>query len=178
MGVSVPGNQQYMNTMVLPSAQPSSVSTIPEIETIPPSSVPLRQSEDRSIPINQVEILEDGVMNIQPELPVDNNLLVSLPTEHPASYEYLNELRNTFGSLTTNLEAPNATGVQFKRNNCTVWEYPLVDKQTVKIRLALQEGQVFFDLEDILDGVCGIDVTASKIASLTKTLVPVYGYSY
>lgn len=123
--------------------------------------------------INQVEMIEEGVMNIANDMPVDNNLLVSLPAEQPASYEYLNDVRTTYSSIPTTLDTPTATGMRFKRHNCATWEYPMIEKKVVKIRVALQEGVLFLDLEDILEGVCGIDVTPSKIANITKGLVPV-----
>lgn len=152
--------------MVLPS--PNATAT--EID----NSVEIQQQEDRSLPINQVSLIGEGVINLPSELPVEGNHFVSLPTvSQNVSYDsYLDIRPSTFPATTPVLEIPSATEVRFKRPNCVTWNYP-VDKEEVKIRMAIQDGQLFFDLNDILDGVCGYNVIPSKIQSLTKSLLPV-----
>ena len=147
--------------MAIPSTHPATVPTIPDVDA--------RQPEDRALPIGQVEMLDEGVMNIQQEIP-DHTILVPL-NDQPPAYNYINE--TTYPAVSTTLENPSSTGMRFKKNNCTVWEYTLLDKKTASIRLALQDGQVFFDLEDILEGVCGIEMTMNKLISVTKSLTPV-----
>ena len=100
----------------------------------------------------------------------DANLLVPL-NEQPSSYNYINE--GGF-AVPPSLEVPSSSGMRFKKNNCCIWVYTLIDKKTCEIRIALQDGQVFFNLEDILEGVCGIEVTLNKLVNLTKSLVPVW----
>lgn len=158
-----------MNTMVLPSTQPTAVSSTMDVDSLPPNSS-LRPNEERSIPINQVEMLDENEINMGNDLPVDNNIMVSIPDDHGITYDYMNDIRPTVTPVSSLMDAPNAKAICFKHQNCTTWEYPIYEKKTAKIRLALQEGQLFFDLDDILENVCGIDATPAKLTSLTKTL--------
>lgn len=51
------------------------------------------------------------------------------------------------------------------------WDYLREDKQSVKLRLALQEGQLLFSLEDILEGVCDAELPHCRIAAFAKNLL-------
>ena len=60
------------------------------------------------------------------------------------------------------------------------WDYTREDKQSAKLRLALQEGQLLFCLEDILEGVCDAELPHCRIAAFAKNLAQVgnRGYFY
>ena len=58
------------------------------------------------------------------------------------------------------------------------WDYLREDKQSVKLRLALQEGQLLFSLEDILEGVCDAELPHCRIAAFAKNLLQVGNRGY
>ena len=150
--------------MVLPNATASEID----------SSVEMQQpSQNQSLAINQVGPLGEGVINFPSEIPVEGNHFVSLPNVNQnVTYDSYLDIRPSFPTETSVLEIPSATEVRFKRPSCVLWHYP-VEKDVVKIKMAIQDGQLFFNLNDILDGVCGYSIIPSKIQSLTKSLLPV-----
>ena len=58
------------------------------------------------------------------------------------------------------------------------WDYTREDKQSVKLRLALQEGQLLFCLEDILEGVCDSELPHCRVTAFAKNLVQVGNRGY
>ena len=104
MGVSVPGAHSYITSLALPGQQVSNNNPIlPINESDGATSV--RQSDDRGIPINQIEMMEshtnmgdvqqDPILgNLRPEQAEPANYRVA---EH--SYDYLAELRDNYVSM-------------------------------------------------------------------------------
>lgn len=167
-------NPQYMPTMVLPPSHASAsnpVLPMGDMEALPSASVQNR-GEEHPLNIPQMEMMEDGVMSIHQDIPNATNLLGPIPEEalppRPNAYDYASELHNNYSTVTR--DSDTVSYIRFRHNNCATWTYRLSEKQEVKIRIALQENQLFFNLEDILSGVCGVDLAPSKIVSETRSL--------
>ena len=172
--VRVSQTQPLISAITLPPSAPST-----EIDAMPPPSSALRHPDDRSLAMTQMDIIDDALPSYQHELPPDAPILVSLPAEshdsrgdarQEASYDYLAELTNTYASLSP--EGVPAV-LRLKRHNCVVWDFPVGEKKTAKLRLGLQEGQLFLALDDVLGPICGIPLSRDKLAALVKPLVPV-----
>lgn len=142
-----------------------------DMEAIPSSSMQNR-GEEHQLSIPQMEMMEDGVMNIHQEMQNGANLIGPIPEEtmphHQTTYDYTSELHNNFSTITR--DSDSVSYIRFRHNNCATWTYNLSEKQEVKIRVALQENQLFFNLEDILSGVCGLELARSKLMAETKPL--------
>ena len=106
MGVSVPGAHRYIQSMVLPAAPINPAQPIPMGEV--DGNAALRQHDEHPLTIGQMEMIEDGVMNMgdgnRPEshtmigIPADQSALSSHP---PQAYDYLSELRGNYVNVTT-----------------------------------------------------------------------------
>lgn len=142
-----------------------------DMEALPSASVQNR-GEEHPLNIPQMEMMEDGVMSIHQDIPNATNLLGPIPEEalppRPNAYDYASELHNNYSTVTR--DSDTVSYIRFRHNNCATWTYRLSEKQEAKIRMALQENQLFFNLEDILSGVCGVDLAPSKIVSETRSL--------
>ena len=140
----------------------------------PPSAAP-RHTDDRSLPMGQMDIMEEN-LPYQQEVNQDPSLMVSLPAEnqdiHPeqVNFDYMTDMPNNYASLSSD---GTSAVVRLKRPNCAVWDFALSEKKTVKIRLGLQDGQLFLALEDIIINVCGVTLSYEKMMSMTKNMVPV-----
>lgn len=165
-------NQQYMPTMILPPSHPAASNSalpMPDMDTLASSGH--ARGDGHSLNMNQIDMMDDGVMAIHQDVPSNSGILGSIPEEnisHRRTYDYTSELRNNYSTVTQNGES--VTYVRFRHNSCSVWTYSLMDKQDVKIRIALQENQLFFNLEDILTGVCGLELPTQKILAATRNL--------
>ena len=106
MGVSVPGAHPYIQSMVLPAAPINPAQPIPMGEV--DGNAALRQHDEHPLTIGQMEMIEDGVMNMgdgnRPEshtmigIPDDQSALSSHP---PQANDYLSELRGNNVNVTT-----------------------------------------------------------------------------
>ena len=146
------------------------------MDPMPPPTSSIRHADDRSLAMSQMDIIDDALPSYQHEPPADAPILVSLPAENQehrqdgGTYDYLAELTNTYASLSS--EGVPAV-LRLTRHNCVVWDFPVGEKKTAKLRLGLQEGQLFISLDDVLGSICGIPLSRDKLASLVKPLVPV-----
>ena len=140
----------------------------------PPSAAP-RHTDDRSLPMGQMDIMEEN-LPYQQEVNQDPSLMVSLPAEnqdiHPeqVNFDYMTDMPNNYASLSSD---GTSAVVRLKRPNCAVWDFALSEKKTVKIRLGLQDGQLCLAFEDIIINVCGDTLSYEKMMSMTKNMVPV-----
>ena len=167
--------QPYISAITLPSGAGAA-----EMDALPPAPSGMRHADDRPLAMSQMDLIDDALPAYQHELPADAPLLVSLPAEtqdsrseprsEAATYDYLAELTNTYASLSP--EGVPAV-LRLKRHNCVVWDFPVGEKKTAKLRVGLQEGQLFLALDDVLGAICGIPLSRDKLAALVKPLVPV-----
>ena len=106
MGVSVPAAHQYIQSMVLPAAPINTTQPIPMGEV--DGNAPLRPHDDHPLTIGQMEMIEDGVMNMGDGNRPENNTMIGIPADQsalpshpPQSYDYLSELRGNYVNVTT-----------------------------------------------------------------------------
>lgn len=104
MGVSVPGNPNYLPSLALPGQQVANTNPILPINEND-GTPSIRQSDDRGLPMNQIEMMDshtnigddqqDPILsNLHPEQADPINFRVA---EHP--YDHLAELRDNYVSI-------------------------------------------------------------------------------
>ena len=66
--------------------------------------------------MNQIDMMDDGVMAIHQDVPSNSGILGSMPEEnisHRRTYDYTSELRNNYSTVTQNGES--VTYVRFRQ---------------------------------------------------------------